>query len=478
MSLKRQALAGMVWTFGQQMGTQMIGFIVSMILARLLQPSDFGVIALFGVLLGIGGVFVSSGLATSLIRTPETDDSDYSTVFIFNVAVSILVYAALYIAAPYVADFYKLPLLTDVVRVYSITIVIGALSTVQQTLLTKQLNFKKQMYISLPSLVLGGIAGVVLAYMNFGVWALVHMAIIQSLLSCIFFWILSDWRPRLIFSKVKFKYHFAFGYKMALSGLLDILFTNSYTIIIGKLYSPAQVGFFNRADSLKQLPVSNLAGALNKVTFPLFAKIQHDDVQLRVVYRKIMQMVIYIIAPVLSIMVVLAEPLFRLLFTEKWLPAVPYFQVLSVAGLLYPIHAYNLHILQIKGRSDLFLRLEVIKKILMLVIIAGSLYFGMMGLVWGQVVFSLVALFINMHYTGKFLSYTAWHQFLDLLPAIGLSVVMAFVIRELDFYLLRNAMDWVRVLAGSAIGAVLYVGVSYILKFSELNEIKILLSKK
>lgn len=478
MSLKKQAVAGMVWTFTQQIGTQLIGFAVSLILARLLEPGDFGVIALFGVLLGIGGVFISSGLATSLIRSQDVDHRDYSTVFFFNLGVSVAVYAVLYFTAPWVALFYKLPLLTPVIRMYSITLVIGALTTVQQTILTKQMDFKRQLYISMPSLVLGGIAGIILAYFHYGVWALVYMAIIQSLISCVFFWFLSPWKPSLVFHRQKFIDHFSFGYKMALSGLLDIIFTNIYTIIIGKIYNPTQLGFYNRADSLKQLPVSNLAGALNKVTFPLFAKIQDDDSQLRFVYRKIMRLVIFIIAPVLTIMVVVAEPLFRFLFTDKWLPAVPYFRVLSVAGLLYPIHAYNLHILQIKGRSDLFLRLEIIKKVLLVVVISISVNFGMLGLVWGQAASSFIALFINMHYTGKFLHYHAWDQFKDLLPAIFISIIAGFVIFVTDLYGMRNTSDWIRILTDSGIGLGLYLGLACLLKRDELTEIKMIILKR
>lgn len=468
----------MVWTFTQQIGTQLIGFIVSVVLARLLTPADFGVIALFGVLLGIGGVLISSGLATSLIRDQESNHRDYSTVFFFNLIVSIVVYFILFLTAPFVAQFYMLPLLVPVIRVYSITLVIGALGTIQQTILSKNMNFRLQFYISLPSLIIGGIVGVVLSYYHYGVWALVYMAIVQSSISCIFVWVRSSWRPSFVFDCIKFKAHFSFGYKMALSGLLDILFTNSYTIIIGKIYNPSQLGFYNRADNLKQLPVNNLAGALNSVTFPLFAKIQNDDVQLRTAYRTIMKLVIFIIAPVLTIMVVTAEPLFRLLFTEKWLPAVPYFRILSLAGLLYPIHAYNLHILQIKGRSDLFLRLEFIKKVLMLAIIAGSLYFGMLGLVWGQVVFSFMALFINMHYTGKFLHYNAWSQFKDLLPAIFISMFMGFVIFVSDVYCFSAFPDWLRIFFGGSIGLGLYIGLSFLLKRDELNEIKTIILKR
>lgn len=477
MSLKKQAISGMIWTFAEQFGSQIISFIISIFLARLLLPSDFGVIALFGIVMGVASSIIDGGLASSLIRSKNVDDRDYSTVFIFNLIISVVLYIIIYIIAPYFADFYNKPILTDIIRVYSIILVINAFVTVQRTHFTKAMNFKTAFKIQLPSLIVGGITGVLLAYNGFGVWSLVYSAILQSIIFAVQHWIYSSWRPKLIFDKEKFKYHFSFGYKMTLSGLLNILFINIYTIIIGKFFSIQQLGYYNRADSLKQLPVSNLSSALNKVTFPLFAKISHNDVKLREVYQKLMKLVIFIIAPVLALMVVSAEPLFRFLLTDKWLPAVPYFQILSIAGLLYPIHAYNLNILQVKGRSDLFLKLEISKKIVIIIVVAVSIQFGIIGLLWGQVVSSTLAFFINTHYTGKLLHYTAWQQIRDLMPSIVLALICAICAALVHNYLLIGVNDFFTLISLSLIFVILYLGGTFLFRFKEIQYIKELIKK-
>jgi len=477
MSLKKQAVSGMVWTFAEQFGTRLISFVISIILARLLQPSDFGTIALFGIVMGVAMSMIDGGMASSLIRTKDIDDDDLSTVFIFNIIVSVLLYILIYFFAPYIADFYKIQDLKGIIRVYCTILIINAFVTVQKMHFVKELNFKTAFKIQLPSLFVGGISGVIFAYLGFGVWSLVYSAILQSIVFMLQHWFYSSWRPKLVFNKTKFKYHFGFGYKMTLSALLSIIFNNIYTIIIGKVYSIQQLGFYNRADSLKQLPVTNLSTALNKVTFPLFAKISHDNAKLKEVYQKLMKVVIFIIAPVLLLMVIVAQPLISVLMTDKWLPAVPYFQILSIAGILYPIHAYNLNILQIKGRSDLFLKLEIYKKILTVVILGLSLYFGIYGLLWGQVITSCLSFFINTHYSGKILKYTALNQTIDLLPSIILASLVGVCVYLIDKYLFFNLDNIYRLFGLSIIYTLLYLGLSYILKFKELSHLKQLIKK-
>lgn len=477
MSLRKQAVSSLIWTFAEQFGTRLISFVLSIFLARLLLPADFGTIALFGVVMSIAGNFIDGGLANSLVRTIDTDERDYSTVFIFNVVMSILLYIIVFFTAPLIADFYQIEKLTSIIRVYSIILIIGSFVTVQSTLFVKELNFKTAFKIKLPSLLISGAVGIFLAYKGFGVWSLVYSAILQSLIFMVQHWFYSSWRPSLIFDKEKFKYHFNFGFKMSLSGLLDTVFTNLYTIIIGKYFSVQQLGYYNRADTLKQLPVNNLSAALNKVSFPLFAKISHDNIKLKEVYRKMMGVVIFVIAPILSVMVVTAEPLIRFLLTEKWLPAVPYFQILSIAGLLYPIHAYNLNILMVKGRSDLFLKLEVVKKILVAIIVIISLKFGIYGLLWGQVVVSVIALFINTHYTGKMLKYKTINQISDLLPSVVLAFVGGIFIYLIDQSYLLNFSDIVRLIILTILFFIFYLGIAHLSKFKELQYIKDLLKK-
>ncbi|MGV8963845.1 MAG: lipopolysaccharide biosynthesis protein [Candidatus Saccharimonadaceae bacterium] len=479
MSLRKQAISGMVWTFAQQFSTQGIGFLISVVLARLLLPAEFGIIGMIAIFIGIGGALVDSGLASSLIRTPNANQEDFSTVFYFNIVGSILIYIILYLTAPFIANFFNQPILTDIARVYGITFIINAFSTIQLTRLTQMMDFKTQMKVSVPSLLGGGALGIILAYLGYGVWSLVWMRLFQSFLNSLQLWVVSKWKPSLDFNVAKFKYHFNFGYKLLLSGLLDTIFSNSYTVIIGKLFPPAQLGFYTRANSVVQLPVENISGALNKVTYPLFSSIKDDDVRLRKVYKQIMQMVTFLIAPTLIIMGILATPLFRFVFTEKWLPAVPYFQILCISGILYPFHVYNLNILNVKGRSDLFLRLEIIKKILLVVTILLSIPFGMYGLLWGLVISSALALFINTHYSGKFIHYNGFQQIIDVSPILLISIIAGALTWGIDKLMLyNNTNDISRILLGGIGGALSYTSMAYIFKFQSIQDLKIIILKQ
>ena len=422
---------------------------------------------------------MNSGLGQSLIRTDFPDQEDYSTVFYFNLAGSIIVYLLLFFTAPLIAAFFSQPILIQIIRIYCLSFIISAFSQIQSTRLTKEMKFKMLMTISIPSLVGGGLLGMFLAYKGFGVWSLVWMNLFQSCLNTIQLWIRTGWVPSLIFNNEKFRHHFNFGYKMTLSGLLDTVFSNIYQIIIGKFFIAAQVGFYTRANSLQQLPVKNISAALNKVTYPLFASIQNDNVKLKRAYKQIMQMVVFVIAPVLIVMGVLAEPLFRFLFTEKWLPAAPYFQVLCIAGILYPIHSYNLNILKVKGRSDLFLKLEVIKKILVVIMILGTIKFGILGLIWGQLVSSLLAFFINTHYTGRFLKYNAWEQTKDILPIIVLAFLCGAIVWAIDKGVRHyHFRDLIRLLIGGSVGIGVYLAIATLLKMDSISEFKKIMLRK
>ena len=477
MSLRKTAISGVLWTFAQQFGTQAIGFLISIVLARLLLPKEFGLIGMISVFMGIGTSLVNSGLTQSLIRTLNPVQEDYSTVFFFNLIGSIIIYWILFFTAPLVAAFFSQSILTAIIRIYCLTFIINAFSEVQLTRLTKEMNFKLQMTIAIPSLIGSGLLGMFLAYKGYGVWSLVWMGISQSLLSTVQLWFRTRWVPSFVFNWTKFRYHLKFGYKLTISGLLDTVFTNIYQIIIGRFFVPAEVGFYTRADSLKQLPVTNMSAALNKVAYPLFAIIQNDTGRLKNGYKQIMQMVIFVVAPVLVIMGVLAEPLFRFLFTEKWLPAVPYFQILCLTGILYPLHSYNLNILNVKGRSDLFLKLEVVKKILVVVVILVSINFGILGLIWGQVIASVLAFFINTHYSGRFINYNAWQQIKDILPLIMLAFAAGFFVWWLD-YRLNNYSDILRLIIGGFAGLVIYIGFSLLFKIESLKEFKRIILRK
>lgn len=479
MSLKQKALKSVFWSGLEQFGNQIITFTTSVILARVLLPKEFGLIAMLSIFIGIGNALVDSGLTQSLIRTKNIDNRDFSTVFYFNIVVSIIVYSIIVLLAPYIADFYDQSQLTQIVRVYSVIFIINALSTVQRAHLAKIMDFKTIMLISTPSLIISGGVGIALALWGYGVWSLVWSAITLSFSTTIQLWYWSPWRPLLLFSKEKFNKHFGFGSRLLISGLLDTLFENSYTIIIGKFFAPSQVGFYTRSNSLRILPVQLISGIITKITFPLFSEIQTDNIRLKNIYKRIMQMVIFVVAPTLIFMAVLAEPIFRFLFTEKWLPAVPYFQILCAVGILHPIHDYNLQILNVKGRSDLFLKLEIFKKILVIITIAVAIQFGIFGLLYGSVVTSVLALFINTYYTGKFINYNAFQQIKDITPTILTALLAGLVIYALDSYLTKESYnDISRILLGSLIGLFSYVSLVWLFKLEALNELKVIIRQK
>jgi teichuronic acid exporter len=479
MSLKHQAISGMLWTLIQQFSTQGIAFGISVILARLLLPAEFGLIGMLSIFMGIGGILMNAGLGTSLIRSVDVTDLDYTTVFYFNLVGSFVIYALIFFVAPFIAQFYNQPILEEIVKWYCLIFIINAFSSIQHTRLNKLMLFKKELMVTVPSLILSGLVGVLMAYNGFGVWSLVFSSLVQSSAMALQLWFYSDWKPTWDFDKALFKKHFNYGYKLTLSGVLETFFVNVYSIIIGKFFDPTQIGFYNRADSLKQLPVSNISSVLNKVTFTLFAKIQNDDVRLKDAFKRIMLIVLFIVAPVLLIMAALGEPLFRFIFTEKWLPAVPYFQILCWNGILYPIHAYNLNILNVKGRSDLFLKLEILKKILVVLVIVISFKFGIYGLLFGSVITSISAFFINSHYSGKFINYSALQQIKDLTPTLFIAVICSGLVFVSDFMLKDFIVyDVFRLIFGGIIGSLTYLLMAHLFKMTAFLELIKIIKKQ
>ena len=474
MSLKNQALSGVKWTFIQQVGVQGIGFVISIILARILTPKEFGLIAMITVFIGIGNALLNGGMGSSLIRSKEEelDEADFSTVFYFNLIMSLVMYGLIFFLAPYIALFYKQPLLTSLVRWLSLVLIINAFALIQQTRLTKMMDFKTQAKVEVPALIISGIIGVSMAYLGYGVWSLIAFNLAKAFFSALFYWIQSKWRPLWVFHQEKFKKHFHFGYKLTLSSILATIFENIYNIVIGKFFLPAQVGFYQRAKALTMYPVGTISAIMGKVTYPLFSKIQDDNIRLKSVYKKILQMNIFVLAPVLVTAGVLATPLFRFVLTDKWLSAVPYFQILLVTGLLYPIHAFNLNILNVKGRSDLFLKLEIVKKFLVAAAIIIALNFGIYGLLWSGVFTSVIAFFINTHYSGRLIEYTAWEQVKDIVPLLLLSSIVGASVYFFDRLIVTYIhSDFIRLLTGSFLSIMLYLCLSYITKIDSLIEI-------
>ena len=477
MSLRKKAFSGLFWTTINLFGGNVIRFIITTVLARILLPKDFGLIAMLAIVMAIASVIINGGLTQSLIRSEKKlNINDYSTVFIFNVTVGILIFILIYFLAPLISDFYEQYELTSILRVYSIIFILDAFSAVQLALLTKKLDFKSITYFKIPSLVISGSVGIFLAYKDFGVWSLVWSAISQSACLSLLVWFRSQWKPVFKFDVNKFKSHFDYGGKIMVTGLIDTIFTNSYALIIGKFFDPSQVGYYSRAEATQKLPLKSISSIVNKVTFPLFSTIQNDSNRLKEVYKKVLSMVIYVVAPTFIILAVLAEPLFVFLITDKWLQAVPYFQILCINGILFPIHYYNLEILSVKGRSDLVLNLEAIKKIALVLIIIISINYGVYGLIWGSVFHSFLAVIINTHYSNKLINYSLFEQLIDIFPNIILGIFCGCCIYLFDCNLGHTLNDFLRLFFGFSIGLVVFLTISHILKFKSYLEINYLLN--
>lgn len=480
MELRKRTIIGVCWSLAQQFSIKILNFSITVLLARILAPAEFGLIAMLAIFVSVGHVLMDAGLTSSLIRTPQADQKDYVTVFYFNLMGSSLIYLLLFFTAPFVAQFYKQEALTAILRVYGTVIILNALFAVQHTILTKEMNFRRQTQIQIPAVILAGITGIVMARMGYGVWSLVWMNICNAFLTVLLYWTFSSWRPSFSMDHQRLKFHFNFGYKIALSSILDSLHQNIYTMLIGKFYSLNTLGLYARAEAMSQLPIVNLSYAINKVTYPMFSEIAEDTVKLKMIYRKIMQQVIFWNAPLLIFLSIIALPLFLFLLGDQWLPAVPYFQLLCLAGIIYPLHAYNLNILKVKGRSDLLLRLEMIKKAVSLLGIIAVISFGIYGLLYFQLCFNFLGYYLNSLYSGKLINYPAKEQVADLLPILaiaGITGAATYFLDNLMVHFLQPNDGW-RILMTGLVYSSTYLFTSVFFKLSAITEFKKLIFRK
>lgn len=473
MSLRKKTVNGLMWTFGQQAGVQAINFVIQIFLARILLPEAFGLIAMLQVFIAISNSLVDGGMTSSLIRTKELDNRDYSTVFFINIIVSFVLYWVLFSTAPLIGQFYNQPELEMIVKVYSLVIIIQSFNAVQKTKLTKEMNFKLQMMMQMPAIFIAGILGIVLAKMGYGVWSLVWMQITNAFLFMIQHWFFSKWTPDFVFDKKKLKYHFNFGYKLTISSLISVVYSNIYRIIIGKYYSAAQLGFYHQANTLRMFPVNNLNSALSKVTYPLFSKLQDDGAKLVEAFKEISKNVIWFVSPVMIFLIVFAEPIFLFVLTEKWLTSVPYFQILAVAAVFYPHSAFSMNIFAAKGRSDLHLKIEVYKKIIGIVILFSLMSFGVLGVVIASAVGMFINTVINSYYCSKLIDFSLFNQFKQFVPFLLLSISLGLGIYILVYPLIKDEVGGLLfeliLVALSFFGA--YFFISYILKLIDFKKI-------
>jgi len=473
-SLKKVALNGVLWSVVDKFAIQGGQLLIGIVLARLLMPEDFGLIGMLSIFLAISLSFVDSGMGSGLIQKKNATSLDFSTVFIFNFLVSVFFYFVLYFAAPFIAVFYETPQLVLLTRVLSLNIIINSLAIVQRSKLTIVIDFKTIAKVNLVSVFLGGLIAVYCAYIGFGVWSLVIQVMVSSLTSVIMFWLLGNWKPSIAFSKKSFKELFGFGSKLLLASVYSKLLTNIYNIVIGKAYSSTELGYYTRAKSFAEIASGTVGSVLQQVTYPLLASIQDNETRMVSVYKRVIGMTAFFIFPVMTLFALLADPLVKLVLTDKWIPIIGLLQLMCFARIVKPISFVNMNILNAIGRSDLFLKVDLSKLPIIILTLVITIPLGIKAMVIGHVCTSITSFFINAYMPGKLFGYGALNQLKDMVPVIISTFVMAFSV-YISVYFLDNL--YLKIILGVLVGSITYLFMSYVFKAEELKEIKQLLLK-
>lgn len=432
-SLKEKTLKGVVWSGIERFATAGVNFIIGLVIARILSPNEYGTIAMLAIFMAISQSVIDSGFSNALIRKKDRTELDFSTTLYFNILVSILMYGFLYISAPFIADFYGIKELDNITKVVGLTLILGAFSIVQQSILTIKVDFKTLMKVSLFAAVVSGIIGIIMAVIGYGVWALVGQMLSVSIVRTISLWVVAKWRPTTGFSMNSFKSLFGYGSKLLMAGILETIYRNLYSIIIGKCYQAETLGLYSRGEQFASYASSNITGVIQRVTFPVMAEIQDDTQRLRNAFIKTLRTICFFVFPIMTFILIAAEPLVRLILTEKWINCVPIMQILCISYMWYPVHILNLNVLQVSGRSDLYFKIEVVKKIIGLLILFGTLPFGIIIMCWGRVLYCGIELFINMYYTNRIVKLEYCEQLRYTLPFLfycAIIVVIALFIHQ------------------------------------------------
>jgi len=424
-SLKTKAAKGVFWSFFERFSVQGVSFLITIIMARLLSPGDYGLVGMLAIFMSLSQVFIDGGFASALVQKKDRNQNDFSTVFFTNLGISCILYCALYLSSPYIASFYEQPLLESLTKVYSINLIINAFSAVNNTILTINLNFKTQSKISLISSVSSGILGVLSAYIGMGVWAIVVQQLSAALFRAFFSFYFIKWHPSFTFSRKSFDSLFKFGSKLLIASIISNVYANAYNLVIGKKFPAAQLGYFTRATQFMQLVSSNISAILTRVSYPVLSEVQDDNDRLISIYRKYIQLSAFVMFPVVMALCGMAKPLIITLLTSKWDSCIMLIQILSFGYILEGITVININLLSVKGRSDLVLRLEIIKKIIAFTILFISIFFDLIGICIGIVIYDNIALVLNTYYTGKILNYGYVKQIKDVAPYLILSILMA-----------------------------------------------------
>lgn len=460
-NLKSKVLSSLIWKLLERGGTQGIQFLIQIILARMLTPDDYGVIAIIMIFIALANVFIQSGFNTALIQKKKTDDIDFSSVFYLSLGVASILYIILYLTVPIIANFYKTVELIKILRVLSLTLFLGVFNSIQNTIIIKNMEFKKEFFSSLIAVFFSGILGIILAYKNYGVWALVYQQLANQFLICLILWNIVRWRPKFLFSLERIRILFAFSGKLLLSSLFDTFYMNITSLVIGKIYTASMLGFYNRGNQFPQLIISNFNGSIQSVIFPALSAVQEDRNRIKEIVRRSIVTSSYIIFPLMIGLMIIATPLIKILLTDKWLPCVPYLRIFCLSYALWPIHTANLQAINAVGRSDIFLKLEIIKKILGLSILIVSMNYGMYAIAVGVLITGILSSFINGQPNKIILNYGYLEQIKDICPSLVLSLVMGCLIYPISMMKLNNLTI---IIVQIILGVFVYIFLSYILK--------------
>lgn len=475
--LKKKTAKGMLWSAVERFSTQGIQFLFGILLARLLTPNDYGMIAMLTIFIAVSQTFIDSGFGNALIRKLDRTEADKATVFFFNIFMAMACYGIIFLSAPLIAQFYSMPELTDILRILAINLIIQAFGSIQHLNLTIDLNFKALAKVTFIGAIVGGTAGLICAYNGLGVWSLVVQQMATTSCRVILFWVLVHWRPKTFFNKSSFKNMFGFGSKLLASGLLNTLYDNIYDLIIGKAFAAATLGNYSRASHFANFPSSNITGIFQRVTYPVLSKIQDDPDKLRKGYLKFLNMATLVIFPLMIGLAALAKPFILLILTDKWFDVILILQIICIAQMWYPVHAINLNILQVMGRSDLFLKLEIIKKIEGITVLCITLPFGIIAMCFGQWFNAIFGLVVNTYYSGKLLNAGLLPQIKMYIPTLLNSLVMGAICLGVTQTLPEQEYA-LQLGVGFAAGVIYYIASNCIFNRETVKELLELFSKK
>lgn len=467
--LKDKTVKGVGWSAIDSFLGQGITFLVGLVLARILSPSEYGLIGLTTIFITVFNAIIDSGFSQAVIRKKDANNEDYNTMFITNMVLSVIMFLVLFFSAPAIARFFERSELVSLARVMGIILIINALSITQNTVLTKRIDFKTKTKASLISAILSGVVGIGMAFMGYGVWALVGQQISKQLTNTICLWVFNKWWPNFKFSRQSFRYMWGFGWKMLASSLLDTTWGQLYQVVVGKFYSPATLGQYSRSKEYSSIFSSNIQSIVGRVSFPVLAEIQDDKERLANAYRRIIKTTMFVTAICMISMGAIAEPMIYCLIGPQWHQAATFLPLICISMSLYPLHAINLNMLKVQGRSDLFLSLEIVKKIIAIGPLCLGIFVDIYWMVAGSVVTGFIAFFLNSYYSGKMLGYTSWMQLKDIAPSYGLALLIALSVYFLKFLTLSY---WIILPLQIMVGVMVFFVVCKLTKMQEYNEVK------